>query len=429
MSVSNGDEALRLYSDGMTDADSAQSLDASDLLRFIYTCPLGLLLTDQRGEVRILNGSATALLIPYCPEGSIDNLFQFLAYWDEGAAVAMNALVTQPRAQSMVQRIRVFHDEDQSRWLEFCALKFDTGLSVTCRDVTDTVQHEEILHIARKEAEQRGRADMAAGIIHDMGNILTGLGSQAVAVHQLLGSENSLANLKRLIELLAYHLEGLDQILGAGKGRSVVNLLQAIYSSDSRRHSEFTRIIGVFNTYLGHAQELLAISRSYAAQGVVPVADQLKQLIFDLHGMTDASFRKRKGLLRITLPDKLPALSLDRSKIMQILLNLIKNAQEAWDTAPSEPLLVELCVTCNPSHMIAISIRDNGCGIEPEKSESLFRRNVSTKQRGSGFGLYTSRKLAESMGGRLTLHSNAPMRGAVATLYLPIDIGSDAPIR
>lgn len=401
-------------------SEQPQALDGGALLRFVYTCPIGIVLTDARGGIRVLSGKATALLIPYSPDGALNNLFAFVARWDETAAAALRRLVGARVAQPLVQRLHVTAPGTPEQWLELHAVPFDDGLSVACRDVTALVkQEEELLALATEEAEQRGRAEMAAGVLHDMGNALTAMGGQSVTMRALLEREQVMQSLERLTVFLREHEDALEGVLGPGKGRGVIELLRAMHRTYTDIRAELFETLRVLNAYLSHAQELLSINRTYARAATAAEPAELGRIIRDVRDMTRGAIGKRKGTMEIRLPEQVSRVAADRSKLIQILLNLIKNGIEAWDSAPDQPLCIELTARAGGDGGLVIEVRDNGCGFAGDGAETFFERDASSKGRDSGVGLYSCRRLAESMGGRLTLSSPGPGEGALATLYLP----------
>lgn len=398
-------------------------LDGGGLLRFIYTCPLGLILTDKRGDIRILNGTATGQLMPFCQSGMIQNLFEVVESWNPVFAQSLRQLIGAANHEVVVDRLQLARDRQSSYYVQLHVQPFDGGLSAVCHDVTTVVAQEaEVLHLATEEASQRGRAELAAGILHDMGNALTGIGSQAVAVRGLVNrSTDVIANIERLVRALTVKQDGLDVALGPGKGRKLVDLLRAIHSASVRDQRETQQVLDALHTYVSHAQELLSINRNYAEGSIAVARAELKQLISDIRNMTRSSFTKRDGTLSIDTPDEELVLDIDRSKLLQILLNLLKNSVEAWDSTESETLQVHMRVGFAADGGLEFAIKDNGCGFEPKQAESYFARDASTKWRSSGLGLYSCRRLAVSLGGSLRLFSPGPGRGAEALLYLPAE--------
>jgi PAS domain S-box-containing protein len=114
--------------------------------------------------------------------------------------------------------------------------------------------------------------------------------------------------------------------------------------------------------------------------------------------------------------------SVDRNKVVQILMNLLRNAQQANATE----ITIELTrVDQGDDSTARISVSDNGIGISLEHLPVLFTAGFTTKGEGHGFGLYASANGARSVGAALTAASDGLGRGATFTLDLPIHRTSD----
>jgi two-component system sensor kinase FixL len=105
----------------------------------------------------------------------------------------------------------------------------------------------------------------------------------------------------------------------------------------------------------------------------------------------------------------------DKVQIQQVLLNLIRNAIEAMDAAPSRELVI--ATRRAESDMLAISVTDTGHGIAPEVRDQLFQPFVTTKRHGMGVGLSISRTIVESHGGQIRVEPN-PAGGTVFSFTL-----------
>jgi two-component system sensor histidine kinase HydH len=113
----------------------------------------------------------------------------------------------------------------------------------------------------------------------------------------------------------------------------------------------------------------------------------------------------------------LPDLQADPVRLTQALVNLVINAVQAVERNG----LVEVGVV-RADAAIAIAIRDNGPGISPEKLASIFEPYFTTKPEGSGLGLWIAQQIVTAHGGTLKAQ-NAPERGAVFTIVLPLKRG------
>lgn len=164
--------------------------------------------------------------------------------------------------------------------------------------------------------------------------------------------------------------------------------------------------------------------------------DYVKELLDELSAFNNADHVKRENIdtcsylrtilssikptldyLEITLeadiPDSLPSITLDRIRVRQMLLNLLKNA---WEAVPIPGGKISFSVIPENSG-IRIDIRDNGCGISKEQQATIFQPFFTTKESGTGLGLAVSKQIAQAHSGDITLES-APGQGTVFHIFL-----------
>ncbi|MFL5358549.1 ATP-binding protein [Archangium sp.] len=145
---------------------------------------------------------------------------------------------------------------------------------------------------------------------------------------------------------------------------------------------------------------------------VAPTHFSVAELFGALRGML-RPLRVHEGVsLVFEEPHGLPALHTDERKLSQILRNLISNALKF--TSHGE---VRVSVAPGPRDTVVFSVRDSGVGIAPEDQERIFEEFVQVEGphqqgvKGTGLGLPLSRRLAEQLGGSLTVESE-PGRGS-----------------
>lgn len=155
---------------------------------------------------------------------------------------------------------------------------------------------------------------------------------------------------------------------------------------------------------LEHIRDLLDdLSRYNNAERLSPVQTDIAALLRSIV----CSFRPALDYLGISLktdiPESLPLLSLDQTKIRQALLNLLRNAQEA--VQPSQGVISVSAIQIPEG--VCISICDNGCGITDEQLKEIFHPFITYKPSGTGLGLPVTKQIIEAHKGRLEVHSTS----------------------
>ena len=114
----------------------------------------------------------------------------------------------------------------------------------------------------------------------------------------------------------------------------------------------------------------------------------------------------------------------DRHKVLQILINLLRNAKHAMEESTDREKRLVIRVASSAPDKVQISIVDNGVGIVPENMTRIFNHGFTTKKDGHGFGLHSGANAAKEMGGSLIARSDGHGKGAEFILELPT-----APVR
>ena len=135
--------------------------------------------------------------------------------------------------------------------------------------------------------------------------------------------------------------------------------------------------------------------------------------------------------LGIDLPEDLPRVMADRTRIVQVLTNLLSNA--ARHSPESSPIRIE---AAREGVHVAISVTDKGRGVPPDRLPHLFRRydpsTAGDRRRGlagAGLGLSICRGLVEAHGGRIWAESGGAGRGTRFTFTVPVaeEVGAPRP--
>ena len=204
----------------------------------------------------------------------------------------------------------------------------------------------------------------------------------------------------------------------------VLGMAQVLAHTDlsPNQFEQVATILDSGKTLMSILNDILDLSKIEAGKlEVTPVTGDLRHKLsrmIKLHAAT----AEEKGLnLKLYIDPSVPSrLRFDPVRVRQCVANLVSNAIKFTDRGD-----VMVVVTCEPQdngdNQIIVHVSDSGCGIPKEKMERVFetfaQADGSTTRRfgGTGLGLPITRKLAQMMGGDVTLVSE-PGRGSVFTL-------------
>lgn len=119
--------------------------------------------------------------------------------------------------------------------------------------------------------------------------------------------------------------------------------------------------------------------------------------------------------------DKRYIINADKNRLNQVISNLIDNAIKFTDEG-----VIKIQANINKKggggdHIIKISIKDSGKGIDPSIMDKLFTKfATAASDKGTGLGLYLSKKIIEAHGGTICAYNNAGEKGATFSFSLPV---------
>lgn len=394
----------------------------SKLRTIMKNAPLGLIEVNQDGTILEANRYAEAWLkmmrAAFPCQG--DNLYTLL---EQIGFVSLPAVQNFPQAEGLIlldERLSVRLPNGQQELFKhftFTITKFGPDcIMFSLEDITQRYLED----LRRQEAElgkaiTQSKLEIASGVLHDIGNAVVGFGSYMTRIRRSI-DQNNLDNLTNLTVFVERQQQPLTTALGSEKAAAVITMLKGITQTQQQAQQELRKYITEQLNIITHIQEIIAIQRQYIAgkdsQERKPV--NLRSIINDCLAMLFASLDKRAIAVSLDMPDAIPLLKGDRTKLMQVFLNLLKNSIEAIDIAvPHKFISVQM--HC-PSPWIIVTIQDSGSGFDQDTRQHLFTREFTTKSSGTGLGLYNCRTIIESHAGSIQLTSPGIGQGALATV-------------
>ena len=296
---------------------------------------------------------------------------------------------------------------------------FGTAQDITERKLAE--QHLEEVHQQLMEVSRRaGMAEVATGVLHNVGNVLNSVNVSTQLISDRL-SKSRLSHLSNVSALLNENAANLGEFLTIDpKGVKIPAFIASLVERLRVEQAELLREAEGLSKNIAHIKDIVAVQQSYAkVSGIVeslsPVA-----LVEDALEMNDAAFdRHRVEVLREF--EETPPVRVDKHKALQVLVNLFSNAKYAVSESMRLDKRIVVRISVNGDRRVKIAVSDNGIGIAEENLARIFAHGFTTKINGHGFGLHSAALAATETGGSLLAHSDGPNRGATFTLELPID--------
>jgi two-component system sensor kinase FixL len=297
------------------------------------------------------------------------------------------------------------------------------GVTLYGRDITARRQTEarlsELHRTLLETSRKAGMAEIATGVLHNVGNTLNSLNVSATLVaEQLRGSRmQGLVRAARLLQENAGDLGGY--LTRDERGRLLPEYLLSVSRQLAEEQVTMLAEIQSLTKNVDHIKSVVSMQQEHAR--FVGVVEQvaLPELLDDALRLHSTSF-EQLGIQVRREYSQVPSLLVDRHKLLQILVNLLSNARHALLESQRVDRQLTLRVVPQPGERLRLEVSDNGAGIAPENLPRIFSQGFTTKKSGHGFGLHASALAASELKGSLTCASTGRGQGATFVIDLPL---------
>jgi PAS domain S-box-containing protein len=296
------------------------------------------------------------------------------------------------------------------------------GFVGTIIDVTELVQTQTELERAHKAlmsaSHRAGMAEVATNVLHNVGNVLNTVNVSANVLEARLG-ELRVAGLGKIATMLQEQGEALSAFMSTERGKGLPGYLARLSSElQADKETALTELASLVEN-LEHIKNIVRMQQSYASSDIgVTETVALGDLINDGVRLNAAGFSRHGVTLELDFGE-VPSITVDKHKVLQILVNVLSNAKYACDNSKHSDRRV--VISTRPSEVgVCITVRDNGVGIPAENMTRIFEHGFTTRPDGHGFGLHSAAIAAKELKGSLRAASDGPGCGASFTLELPL---------
>lgn len=295
-----------------------------------------------------------------------------------------------------------------------------TGLIGISRDITELKATEEALKQTNDDlvraSRLAGMAEIASGVLHNIGNVLNSINVSSNVVADLVRRSKA-ANLERICGLLEANEDNLGEFLSSDeKGKQIPGFLQKLAMVLRQEQETLLRELEEMHISIDHIRDIITTQQGYARVGGTVEMMDPEELIEQALRMEDNSLKRHDVSIDRQI-NPVPGVYIEKHKLIQILVNLVRNAKQAMQGSKEKRLTISTIKTGGGG--VAISVTDTGKGISKENLTKVFSHGYTTKKDGHGFGLHSSALAVKEMGGSLTAESNGAGKGATFTVELP----------
>lgn len=271
-------------------------------------------------------------------------------------------------------------------------------------------------------SRQAGMAEVAAGVLHNVGNAMTNVGVLADTLDNKLGNTKT-ARLTKVADLLKEHQNDLPAFFGEGaQGKQLPGYIAQLANHLNGEVADLQRDVAGLRESLQHVKSIVASHQSLATSSNFMEVTDLSDIVSKSRMLMDASFRKH-GLTLVIEGSSTDPVSCDRSKLSQILVNLLTNSKEALLASHTTDPSVRIRIGKESSEMAFIEVSDNGPGIKPADIDRLFSKGFTTKPQGHGIGLHYCWLSVREMNGTLSFVKDEQLKGTTFRIELPVSVG------
>jgi len=275
--------------------------------------------------------------------------------------------------------------------------------------------HAELVTASR----QAGMAEVATGVLHNVGNVLNSVNVSTTLIHDRL-RQSEVAALVKLAAVLKEHASDLPGFLTTSpRGKVVPAFIMQLADHLGQEHAALKSEHETVARNIEHIKEIVAMQQSYAKVSGVVERISLPELLEDALVINRAGLAQTGVAIQRDFLNSPPILA-DKHKILQILTNVVHNAKCALESVSRPDKQIKLIVRTLNGSRVQVVVQDNGIGIPRENLTRIFGHGFTTRKKGHGFGLHSGAIAAKEMGGSLQAMSEGPGAGATFILELPL---------
>lgn len=295
----------------------------------------------------------------------------------------------------------------------------EKGGVIVFRDVTHRVIAEEALTLAFAQ----GRLEIVETILHNIGNAINSVTVGVNVLQENLVSNQLIHRFSALANMFKAHQgDWVDYIKDDPKGRQVLPFLIALAADFADQNKTVVETLERVVERVTHITDIIRTQKSSGQSNMTWKNIDLRQTIMSTLKLQQDSIDKRGIQVHVDCENAPQDIRVQESQFHQMLVNLVKNSIEAIDEISQSGGLDETPRINIEAYIsgdfLCLDVIDNGIGIAPQNVKLIFTAGYTTKESGTGLGLFSSANFVIASGGQIYPLSEGIGKGATMRIML-----------
>lgn len=272
-----------------------------------------------------------------------------------------------------------------------------------------------------EQAHEAGMAEMAVGILHNIGNAITPAKVRLFYLFSRMDKKPLLRNLPEALNEIGEMIPSLPSLSEQQK-RRLLKIIELVPATIEEEYAQNASELEQVRRKLAHIESIISMQMRYAHLFDDLESVDVPRLVEDALVLLDDALQKHS--VRIVKHfSPVPPVRIEKAKLIQIVVNLIKNGYEAMSRIAIEERTLTLTIRHDngTQNNVVLSVKDNGIGFSPQEQQNFFKFGFSTKAKGTGFGLHSCANYLIARNGSISAHSEGRGRGAEFVVRLAIN--------
>ena len=391
--------------------------------------PVGIYLTDEDGRLVYQNSRCQELTGISTEDAIAGRTWVQSIHPNDLPGVTASLKESESKGLDFDHEFRFVCPTGEIRWIRLrtAVLRSETGGTAgrigLVWDISDRklaeIKLERINHDLLRASREAAIAEFASGVLHNVKNVINSISTSASVITDQLQQSKS-TDLSKVTALLGEHAGDLGAFITEHpQGKIVPGYLAKLAE---RLDTERETILGELRHLeknVRHVTEIVTMQQSAARPGGRSEQAKPVDLMEDSLRIVSSSLARHGVQVVREYAENLPDVMVEKHKVLQVLVNLLRNANQACQASNRAEKQVTLRAS-NGGEFVHLAVADNGVGIPPENLERIFEHGFTTKNDGHGFGLHSSARMVRELGGDLQAQSDGVGVGATFSLTLPI---------